>query len=108
MTELDDAQQLAERTAQAFHNKKAIGWAGILRDGQDIIGTCGFNSIEPYNLHAEIGGEMAVEYWGKHLAGRGSERYRRFWNERDGAAHHRSESLSWEPWSYLFIGASWL
>lgn len=63
------ALSLAERTAQAFENRQAIGWAGVLRDRLEIIGTCGFNSIDVPNMHAEIGGEMATEYWGKHLAG---------------------------------------
>lgn len=64
----DDAMKLAERTIAAYHNKQAIGWAGILRNNQEIIGTCGFNSIDVMNLRAEIGGEMATEYWGKNIA----------------------------------------
>ena len=64
----EDALKLAERTIAAYQNKQAIGWAGLWRDENEIIGTCGFNMIEPYNLHAEIGGEMATEYWGKQLA----------------------------------------
>ena len=64
----DDAMKLAESTIAAYHNKQAIGWAGILRDNQEIIGTCGFNSIDVMNLRAEIGGEMATEYWGKNIA----------------------------------------
>jgi ribosomal-protein-alanine N-acetyltransferase len=62
------AESLAERTIQAFQNKLAIGWAGVLRNSDTIIGTCGFNSIDIPNLHAEIGGEMATEYWGKKIA----------------------------------------
>lgn len=68
MDELSAAENLVERTRNAYHQRQAIGWAGLLRDGQEIIGTCGFNTIEPQNLHAEIGGEMATEYWGKGLA----------------------------------------
>lgn len=68
MQKEEDAQSLAQRTIDAYKNKQAIGWAGILRDNQDIIGTCGFNTIDPYNLRAEIGGEMATAYWGKHIA----------------------------------------
>jgi ribosomal-protein-alanine N-acetyltransferase len=64
----DDAMMLAERTIAAYQNKQAIGWAGILRNNQKIIGTCGFNSIDVMNLRAEIGGEMATEYWGKNIA----------------------------------------
>lgn len=68
MTENSAAEQLVERTRNAFTNKMAIGWAGKLKNGTEIIGTCGFNSIDIPNLHAEIGGEMAVEHWGTFLA----------------------------------------
>ena len=68
MEALADAQALVERTQKAYAARLAIGWAGILRDGETIIGSCGFNSIEAHNLHAEIGGEMATEYWGKGIA----------------------------------------
>jgi [ribosomal protein S5]-alanine N-acetyltransferase len=68
MQKHDDAVALAQRTIDAYRNKQAIGWAGILRDNDAIIGTCGFNSIDANNLRAEIGGEMATEYWGRHIA----------------------------------------
>jgi len=68
MQQQEDAKALAERTINAYNNKQAIGWAGILRENQEIIGTCGFNMIDTYNLRAEIGGEMATEYWGKNIA----------------------------------------
>jgi ribosomal-protein-alanine N-acetyltransferase len=68
MQDQEDAKALAERTINAYNNKQAIGWAGILRENQEIIGTCGFNMIDTYNLRAEIGGEMATEYWGKNIA----------------------------------------
>lgn len=68
MEEVISAQALVERTRQAFTDKKAIGWAGLLRDQKKIIGTCGYNSIDWENHRAEIGGEMTTAYWGKHLA----------------------------------------
>ena len=68
MQKQEDAVGLAERTINAFKNKQTIGWAGILKDYNEIIGTCGFNMIDSYNLRAEIGGEMATEYWGKNIA----------------------------------------
>ncbi len=68
MEYFDDSAKLVERVNLAYQNKQAIGWAGILRDNQDIIGTCGFNQIDFPNLRAEIGGELAVEYWGKKIA----------------------------------------
>jgi [ribosomal protein S5]-alanine N-acetyltransferase len=68
MQQLEAAESLVVRTIQAFRDKQAIGWAGILRDNHEIIGTCGFNAIDAPNMHAEIGGEMATEFWGKNIA----------------------------------------
>ncbi|MCF8239199.1 MAG: GNAT family N-acetyltransferase [Saprospiraceae bacterium] len=68
MEEVTSAANLVEKTRQAYADKKAIGWAGILRDQQKIIGTCGFSNIDWENHRAEIGGEMTTAYWGKQLA----------------------------------------
>lgn len=68
MDDINASVQLAEKTILAFQNRQAIGWAGILRDNNDIIGTCGFNQIDFTNLRAEIGGELSVDYWGKNIA----------------------------------------
>lgn len=68
MGRYEDAVQLLDKTRMAFQNRQGIGWAGVLRDGQSLIGSCGYNSIDYNNLRAEIGGEMSVEYWGKHIA----------------------------------------
>lgn len=68
MQEEESAGILVQKTRKAYKDGLAIGWAGILRDEGSIIGTCGFNRIELFNQRAEIGGEMATEFWGKHLA----------------------------------------
>lgn len=68
MQETEQAEQLVQRTRTAFENKLSIGWAGVLRDSSEIIGTCGFNQIDLPNLQAEIGGELDVRFWGKHIA----------------------------------------
>lgn len=68
MPSFKEAEELIEKTLNAYQNKQVVAWAGILRENQRIIGTCGFNTIDYYNLRAEIGGEMSVEYWGKHIA----------------------------------------
>jgi len=68
MQEAQEAEKLVERVKHAFDQQQGIGWAGILRDSNNIIGTCGFNSIDYYNLRAEIGGELSVNYWGKNIA----------------------------------------
>jgi len=68
MEKAEEAVELVERTRNAWKNKQAIGWAGLLRGKSEIIGTCGLTSIDPDNLRAELGGEMHVSYWGKHIA----------------------------------------
>ncbi len=68
MPSLEEAKKLVERTQMAYQNKMGIGWAGFLRDNEQLIGTCGFNSIDYPNLRAEIGGELTTEYWGKNIA----------------------------------------
>ena len=68
MTGIEAAEELVKKTENAFESKTAIGWAGILRDGSGIIGTCGFNRIDYLNNRAEIGGELSVDYWGKNIA----------------------------------------
>lgn len=68
MGSLEDSIKLIERTRLAYENKQAIGWAGILRDSNEIVGTCGFNQIDLPNSRAEIGGELSVDYWGKNVA----------------------------------------
>ncbi|MEM7037846.1 MAG: GNAT family N-acetyltransferase [Bacteroidota bacterium] len=68
MEDPKDAAELVAKTRVAYARKEAIGWAGLLRDGSEIIGTCGFNRIEARNLRAELGGEMATAYWGKRIA----------------------------------------
>ena len=68
MTKEEHAMDLTKKTMDAFEKGAGIGWAGILRDGNHIIGTCGFNYIDYPNLRAEIGGELSTQYWGKNLA----------------------------------------
>ena len=68
MPDRAEAERLVERVQQAYAQKQAISWAGELRDGGTLIGACGYNSIDHPNRHAEIGGELGTEYWGKGIA----------------------------------------
>lgn len=64
----EEAKTLVDKCKNSFANRDGIGWAAILRDGKNTIGTCGFNRIEHLNLRAELGGEMSTQYWGKGIA----------------------------------------
>jgi [ribosomal protein S5]-alanine N-acetyltransferase len=68
MDHVDGAKALVKKVSDAYENKTGIGWAGELRDDQTSIGTCGFNRIDYDNNRAELGGELSVEFWGKHIA----------------------------------------
>ena len=68
MTAKGDAETLTQKARDAFYEKRGIAWAGVVKETGELIGTCGFNQLDIPNLHAEIGGEMAVEYWGRGLA----------------------------------------
>lgn len=56
---------LLEDLAQAG---KAIRFSIIERKSNEIIGTCGFNSIDLENAKAEIGYDIAKAYWGMGYA----------------------------------------
>lgn len=68
MAKRDDAESLTEKSRAAFYDKGGIAWAGEVKATGEMIGTCGFNQLDAPNLHAEIGGEMAVEFWGRGIA----------------------------------------
>jgi ribosomal-protein-alanine N-acetyltransferase len=78
MEEPGQAAALVERVRTAYEQRQAIAFAGALRNSETIIGTCGFNNIDFPNLRAEIGGELDVQFWGKHLAQEAVEAIVRF------------------------------
>lgn len=65
---MEAAEELVSKTVNMYETQRGIGFAGILRDGDRIIGTCGYNSIDYMNRRAEIGGELSTEFWGKGIA----------------------------------------
>ena len=67
MNKKEFAIELTSKAIDAFKNGLGIGWAGVLRNGEEIIGTCGFNQIDYQNCRAEIGGELSTVYWGKGI-----------------------------------------
>jgi len=68
MASMESAEELVRKCHLLFKNKHGIAWAGVRKTTNEVIGTCGFNSIDFSNRHAEIGGEMSTDYWGKQLA----------------------------------------
>ena len=67
MENMDQSAELIKSVQEGYASKKSIAWAGILRDGEKMIGSVGLNNIEHGNLRAEIGGELDITYWGKKI-----------------------------------------
>ena len=67
MTSLDQAVQRIRDTEKAFEEREAVRWAITLRGQSQLIGTCGFWRLMKDHHRAEIGYELAPEYWGRGL-----------------------------------------
>ncbi|WP_107942715.1 GNAT family protein [Metasolibacillus sp. FSL H7-0170] len=67
-TQAKEMIELLENLAQA---NKAIRFSMIEIKSHEIIGTCGFNSIDFENSKAEIGYDIAKAYWGMGYAPEG-------------------------------------
>lgn len=65
---LEDVEALIQHISEAYEKQEMLCWAAVIRDGNKIIGTCGFNRIEKENLRAEIGGALSPRYWGVGVA----------------------------------------
>ena len=48
--------------------KKAIRYTIIVKDTNEIIGSCGFNDVDYDNARAEVGYDLGRNYWGKGYA----------------------------------------
>jgi ribosomal-protein-alanine N-acetyltransferase len=68
MENLEDAKDILGKVRDQYKTKQAIGWAAVLRDKPEIVGTCGLVRFNHDNFRAEIGGEMLPKYWGKGIA----------------------------------------
>ena len=58
------AQQLIEFFNKRYLENLGIRWAIRLKENGQLIGTCGFNSLNEKMKHAGIGYELAANQWG--------------------------------------------
>jgi ribosomal-protein-alanine N-acetyltransferase len=65
MSVLDEALQRIERVRTAFREQRGVRWAIALAETDELIGSCGFWRLVPEHFRAEIGYELAPEWWGK-------------------------------------------
>ncbi|WP_456287964.1 GNAT family N-acetyltransferase [Paenibacillus sp. AK002] len=62
-THIEQADELIRRWNHRFENNQAIRWGIALRSESRVIGTCGYHGWMKHHYKAEIGYELAPEYW---------------------------------------------
>ncbi|KYG29538.1 GNAT family acetyltransferase [Alkalihalobacillus trypoxylicola] len=67
-TSEEQAVQMIELLKQLSKEKKAIRYSIFLSKTNQIIGSCGFNSLDFEHLKAEIGYDLGKDFWGKGYA----------------------------------------
>ncbi|HEU5103522.1 MAG TPA: GNAT family N-acetyltransferase [Roseiflexaceae bacterium] len=65
MTSPDQADQRVRAITAAFEERTGIRWAITSRADGQLLGTCGFWRLMPEHARAEIGYELAPEWWGQ-------------------------------------------
>lgn len=65
--DVKQAEQLIQSWNQRFESNQGIRWGITLNSESRIIGTCGFHNWMKEHDKAEIGYELAPEYWRKGI-----------------------------------------
>lgn len=65
MAALDDAAQRVQEIHAAFAAQEGVRWVITPRETGQLIGTCGFWRLLKPHFRAEIGYELAPEWWGQ-------------------------------------------
>jgi [ribosomal protein S5]-alanine N-acetyltransferase len=67
MSSLDQAVERIHSINKAFQEQEGVRWVMTLRGQSQFIGTCGFWRLVKEHERAEIGYELASEFWGRGL-----------------------------------------
>lgn len=68
LTDESQAIEIIEMLDGLYQEDKAIRYSIIQSESNQIIGSCGYNSLDFENLKAEIGYDLGKEYWGNGFA----------------------------------------
>jgi ribosomal-protein-alanine N-acetyltransferase len=66
-TELSQASNLIAFFNSRFNENTGIRWAIRLKETDQFIGTCGFNTWSPKMKNAVVGYDLLPKYWGRGL-----------------------------------------
>ena len=64
MTTLDEAAERVRQMQRSFQERTAVRWVIVSRADGRFMGSCGFWRLLPAHFRAEIGYELAPEWWG--------------------------------------------
>lgn len=67
-TDENQAKEMINLLDDLSRDSKAIRFSIIIKESNEIIGSCGFNSFDFENEKAEIGYDVAKSYWGRGYA----------------------------------------
>ncbi len=67
-TNENQAKAMINLLDNLYQEGKAIRFSIIKTDSNEIIGSCGYNSLDFENAKAEIGYDIAKSFWGKGYA----------------------------------------
>lgn len=65
--EPEEAWRLLQRRHGRFWQNRGVRWAITLKESDELIGSCGFNTVNPKLRVAELGYELARPYWQKGI-----------------------------------------
>ena len=68
MEDLDEGVTLIDEIRQAYARRCAVYWAVALAETGRVIGLFGFGAWERCHRRAEVGYDLAADYWGRGLA----------------------------------------
>ena len=66
-TEPEQAWRMLQRRYERFWQRRGIRWAVTLKGNRDLIGSCGFNSLNQKVSAGELGYELARPFWNQGI-----------------------------------------
>lgn len=66
-TEPEEAWQMLQRRRNRFWQGRGIRWAVTLKGKDELIGSCGFNSVNKKQNAGELGYELARPFWNQGI-----------------------------------------
>lgn len=66
-TTAEESQKIIKRAKDLFEKENGIQWGIVLKDGNTLIGTCGYETWIKENFRGELGYDLRQSYWGKGI-----------------------------------------